>query len=110
MQAGVDNLDAGVSQRPRHHLPPAVVAIQARLRDDDPDLAHAPLPARLRGAFRAPLSRPAQPALARSSLPCPARRALRLARALSPPARSSALASGSIAQGALRPRMLHRQG
>ena len=37
-QAGVDHLHARVPQRPRNHLGAAVVPIEPRLRDDDPDL------------------------------------------------------------------------
>ena len=35
VQAGVDDLEAGVAQRPRDHLGAPVVTIEARLRDDD---------------------------------------------------------------------------
>ena len=37
-QARVDHLEAGVAQRPRHHLGAAVVPVEARLRDDHPQL------------------------------------------------------------------------
>ena len=36
-QAGVDDLHARVAQRARDHLGAAIVAVEARLRDDDPD-------------------------------------------------------------------------
>ena len=36
VQAGVDDLHAGVAQGPGHHLRPAVVAVQAGLGDHDP--------------------------------------------------------------------------
>ena len=39
-QAGVDHLHAGVAQRARDHLRAAVVAVEARLGDDDSDFAH----------------------------------------------------------------------
>ena len=39
-QARVDHLHAGVAQRARDHLGAAIVAIEARLRDDDADLLH----------------------------------------------------------------------
>src|SRR5262245_48479599 len=37
VQAGVDDLEAGIAQRAGHDLGPAVVAIEARLGDDDAD-------------------------------------------------------------------------
>jgi hypothetical protein len=41
MQAGVDDLHAGVAQGAGHHLGAAVVTIEARLRDDHPDRSAA---------------------------------------------------------------------
>ena len=35
VQAGVDDLEPGVAQRPRDHLGSSIVTIEARLRDDD---------------------------------------------------------------------------
>ena len=37
VQAGVDDLHAGVAQRARHDLGAAVVPVEARLGDDHPD-------------------------------------------------------------------------
>ncbi|OLB95228.1 MAG: hypothetical protein AUH30_15810 [Candidatus Rokubacteria bacterium 13_1_40CM_68_15] len=39
VEAGVDDLDAGVAQRAGDDLGAAIVAIQPRLRDDDANLA-----------------------------------------------------------------------
>ena len=41
VQAGVDDLDAGVAQRPGDDLGPPIVAVQAWLADDDPDVLGA---------------------------------------------------------------------
>jgi hypothetical protein len=39
VQAGLDDLDSGVAQRPRHHLRAPVVPVKAGLGDDDTDPA-----------------------------------------------------------------------
>ena len=45
VQAGVDDVHAGVAQRPRHHLDAAVVAVEADLGEKHPDrLLHPLLP------------------------------------------------------------------
>ena len=71
VQAGVDDLHAGVAQRAGDHLGPAVVAVQARLGDDDAER-------RLR------CSRPSVPAGVRKGRCRRGRRTLLPSRALMP--------------------------
>jgi hypothetical protein len=51
VEAGVDDLEASVPERPRHHLGAAVVTVQPWLGDEYPDLAlgHPHLALSLRG-------------------------------------------------------------
>ena len=71
---GVDDLHAGVAQRPRDHLGPAVVAVEARLREDDLDrlflCSLAPTPRRPSMAGTGPRRRAGR---RRSRRPSPAR-------------------------------------
>jgi hypothetical protein len=54
-EAGVDHLEAGVAQSASHHLRAAVVPIEARLRDDHPELLRHPVESIERlGAERSP--------------------------------------------------------
>ena len=39
VQTGIDHVHSGVAQRTRHHLDPAVVAVEADLRQQDADPA-----------------------------------------------------------------------
>ena len=81
-QAGVDDLHAGVAQRARHDLGPAVVAVEAGLGDQDADLAsrRARRTSSSGRPFRrsaAPRIRPRPRAARRTSRPAWRRRATR---------------------------------